>query len=103
MISSCPYLNFDLLVAEQWHQVRHDARVDDHLDLLVAGIRQVGQRPHRVHQDLRRGEVKSATSGVKSMASLKGVHNDPNARDGDTHTNIGVVDQHTERWENLRR
>lgn len=47
-----PYLNFDFLVTEQRHQMRDDAGVDDHLDLLVAGVCQVGQSPHCVYQNL---------------------------------------------------
>lgn len=57
LASVSPYLDFDLLVAKQGHQVGHDARVDDHLNLLVAGVRQVGQSPHRVHQDLQGSKV----------------------------------------------
>ena len=49
---SSAYLNFDLLVTEQRDQVRDDHRVDDHLDLLIPGVRQVGQSPHCVYQDL---------------------------------------------------
>lgn len=50
------YLNFDLLVTEQGYQVRDDTRVDDHLDLFVPSVRQVGQSPDRVHQDLQARE-----------------------------------------------
>ncbi len=46
-------LDFDLLVAQQGHEVGHDAGVDHHLDLLVAPVREVRQRPHRVHQNLQ--------------------------------------------------
>lgn len=56
-----PYLYFDFLVAEEGHQVRDDAGVDDHLDLLVARVRQVGQGPHSVHQDLEPKQAESVT------------------------------------------
>lgn len=46
------YLNFDLLVAEQGYKMRDDAGVDDHLDLLIPSVRQVGQSPHGVYKDL---------------------------------------------------
>ena len=49
---SIAYLHFHFLMAKQRHQERHDARVDDHLDLLVSAVCQVRQRPHRVHQNL---------------------------------------------------
>lgn len=47
------YLNFDLLVTEQRYQVGDDAGVDDHLYLLISGIRQVRQSPHCVDQNLK--------------------------------------------------
>lgn len=59
LISSVsPYLNFDLLVTEQRYQMRDDARVDDHLDLLVPGVCQIGQSPHCVYQDLETAKKK---------------------------------------------
>lgn len=54
------YLNFDLLVTEQRYQMWDDARVDDHLDLLVSSICQIRQSPHCVYQDLE--EAKSKTN-----------------------------------------
>ena len=32
-------LHFDLAVRQQWHELRHDVGIDDHLDLFVAAIR----------------------------------------------------------------
>lgn len=46
------HLNFDLLVTEESHKNWDDSRVNDHLDLLVAPIRQVGQSPDCVYEDL---------------------------------------------------
>lgn len=56
------YLNFDLLVTEQRDQMRDDARVDDHLDLLVPSVRQIGQSPHCVYQDLEAAKKKGNSS-----------------------------------------
>lgn len=47
------YLNFDLLMTQQRYQMWDDARVDDHLYLLVPSVSQIGQSPHRVDQDLQ--------------------------------------------------
>lgn len=47
------HLNFDLLLTEQRYQVRDDARVDDHLYLLIPGVRQVRESPHCVDQNLK--------------------------------------------------
>lgn len=47
-----PNLNFDLLVAEERHEERNDPRINDHLDLLIAPVRQIGQSPHCVYEDL---------------------------------------------------
>lgn len=44
-----PHLNFDLLMAEERHQKRNNSRIDDHLDLFVASIRQIRQSPHCVY------------------------------------------------------
>lgn len=52
LCSASSYLNFDLLVTEQRYQIRDDARVDDHLYLLIPSISQIRQSPHCVYQDL---------------------------------------------------
>lgn len=39
-------------MTEQSHEKRNHSRVNDHLNLLVAPVCQVGQSPHRVYQDL---------------------------------------------------
>lgn len=52
------YLNFDLLVTEQRYQMRDNARVDDHLDLLIPSVRQIRQSPHGVYQDLEAADKK---------------------------------------------
>lgn len=55
-VADCPQrrrLHFDVLVREKRHQTRDDSAVDDHLDLLVAAVCQVAQRPYRVYQDLK--------------------------------------------------
>lgn len=43
------HLNFDLLMAEERHKKWNDSRINDHLDLLVAPVRQIGQSPHCVY------------------------------------------------------
>ncbi len=42
-------LNFDLLMAEERHKKWNDSRINNHLDLLVAPVRQIGQSPHCVY------------------------------------------------------
>jgi hypothetical protein len=124
-----PYLDFDLLVAKQGHQVGNDARVNDHLNLLVASVRQVGQSPHRVHQDLQGSKVpktKYSLSFINTciiyqylFVAIKWGGKNINIINvnvllfglslsgyhhgiRNTHINISVVDQHTESWKNLR-
>ncbi len=46
------YLNFDLLVAEQWNKEGDDTWVYYHLNLLVTSICQIRQSPHCVYQNL---------------------------------------------------
>lgn len=48
------HLNFDLLVTEESHKNWDDSGVNDHLDLFVAPICQVGQSPNCVYEDLSR-------------------------------------------------
>lgn len=67
-----PYLNFDLLVAEQGDKEGDHARVYHHLNLLVPTIRQIGQSPHRVHQDLQKYVInKSNKSCFNGAADIK--------------------------------
>lgn len=42
------HLNFHLLMAEERHKKWNDTRIYNHLDLLVAAVRQIGQSPHCV-------------------------------------------------------
>lgn len=46
------HLNLHLLVTEENHQERNHSRVNDHLDLFITSVCQVGQSPNRVYQDL---------------------------------------------------
>lgn len=46
------YLNFDLLVAEQWNKEGDDTWVYYHLNLFVTSICQIRQSPHCVYQNL---------------------------------------------------
>ena len=39
-------------MAKQWDKLGYDPAVDDHLDLLVAPISEVGEGPDRVHQNV---------------------------------------------------
>lgn len=48
------YLNFDLLVAEQWDKEGDDTWVYYHLNLLVTSICQIRQSPHCVYQNLEK-------------------------------------------------
>lgn len=43
------HLNFHLLVAKKRHKKRNNSRINDHLDLLVASVCQIGQSPHCVY------------------------------------------------------
>lgn len=52
LCNASSYLNFDLLVTEQRYQKRDNARVYDHLYLLIPSISQIRQSPHCVYQDL---------------------------------------------------
>lgn len=60
------HLNFDLLVAKEGYQVRNNARVNDHLDLLIASISQIRQSPHCVHKDLLNQSTPYITLNIKS-------------------------------------
>lgn len=51
-IKTNSYLNFDLLMTEERHKKWNNSRINDHLDLLVAPVRQIGQSPHCVYKDL---------------------------------------------------
>lgn len=55
------HLDFDFLVAEERNQVRDNSRVYHHLDLLVASVREIGESPDCVHQNLP-GESSSVTA-----------------------------------------
>lgn len=48
------YLNFDLLVAEQWDKEGDDTWVYYHLNLLITSICQIWQSPHSVYQNLEK-------------------------------------------------
>lgn len=49
--------------------MRNDARVNDHLDLLIASVSQIRQSPHRVHKDLPKHNTQHTyTSGTKPHA-----------------------------------
>lgn len=50
-------------MAEERHKKWNDSGIDDHLDLLVAPVRQIGQRPHCVYEDLN---TRDALNLVKS-------------------------------------
>lgn len=56
-IKTKPHLNFHLLMAEERHKKWNNSRVDDHLDLLVASVRQIRQSPHCVYEDLDNATV----------------------------------------------
>lgn len=48
-ISFKSHLNFHLLMAEERHKIWNNTRIYNHLDLLVAPVRQIGQSPHCVN------------------------------------------------------
>ena len=45
-------LHLHFPVGEKRHQLGHDAAVDDHLDLLVAPVSEVGESPDCVNQNV---------------------------------------------------
>jgi len=47
------HLYFDLLMIQQWHKEWYDARLNNHLYLIVAAVCEVRQCPHCVYQDLK--------------------------------------------------
>ena len=47
-------LNFDILVTKERNKEGNDARLDNHLYLIIPTIRQVWQSPHCVHQNLEK-------------------------------------------------
>lgn len=112
------YLNFDLLVTEQGHQMWDDAGVDDHLDLLVPGIGQVRQSPDRVDQDLPDTKKKKKLFFSAAWANLgscidktfsKGTpqslaeQKKKNGITRCTHADVGVIYQHTQSRQDLGR
>lgn len=50
--------------------MRDDAGVDDHLDLLVAGVCQVGQSPHCVYQNLETAKKNNEEMNIFCETSL---------------------------------
>lgn len=63
------HLDFDFLVAEERNQVRDNSRVYDHLDLLIASIREIGESPDCIYQNLP-GERNSSGTAPKEWAFL---------------------------------
>lgn len=60
-------LHLHLDVRQEWNQMRHDATVDDELNLLVAAIGQIAERPHRVDENVHIGVVYEMTECWKDL------------------------------------
>lgn len=63
------HLDFDFLVAEERNQVRDNSRVYHHLDLLIASIREIGESPDCIYQNLP-GEKNSSETAPEEWALL---------------------------------
>jgi len=63
MFKRATNLNFDLRRGEQLYEFRDNLRVDDELDVVVAGVCEVGECPDGVHQYVGVGVVDEDTEG----------------------------------------
>ena len=48
------HLNFDLLVVQQRNKEWYNSGLNNHLDLVIASVREIRQCPNRIYQDLKR-------------------------------------------------